>query len=110
MTPLRLPDQSIQQQAELEKAFEELAAQWRADTAFMSSVSKMATHPAYQQIIEMGPAVVPLILRELQREPDHWFWALTAITGEDPIQPEDAGDVDKMTQSWLALGRERGYV
>src|SRR5438132_14031200 len=72
MTPLRIPDQSIQQQTELEKAFEELANQWRADTAFLSSVSKMATHPAYQQIIEMGPAVVPLILRELERGPDHW--------------------------------------
>ena len=70
----------------------------------------MVEHPAYQSIIRMGPAVVPLILRELQREPDYWFWALTAITGENPVPPEDAGDLDRMTDAWLAQGRARGYL
>ena len=34
----------------------------------------------YQRIIGMGLPVVPLILEELEREPDQWFWALEAIT------------------------------
>jgi hypothetical protein len=58
----------------------------------------------------MGPAAVPLILRELERQPDHWFWALTAITGEDPVRPEDAGNIERMAQAWLALGQEQGYI
>jgi hypothetical protein len=45
-------------------------------------------HPAYQRIIEMGQPVMPLIFRELEREPDHWFWALQSITGENPVKLE----------------------
>lgn len=45
---------------------------------------EMAMHPAYQRIIGLGPEVAPLLLRELERQPDHWFWALKALTGADP--------------------------
>lgn len=96
--------------AELAARFASLAEQWHRDVAVLSSVNEMVEHPAYQSIIRMGPAVVPLILRELQREPDYWFWALTAITGENPVPPEDAGDLDRMTNAWLAVGRARGYL
>lgn len=93
-----------------ENAFRELANRWRNETSVFSSVTKMAMHAAYQRIIGMGPQAVPLILRELEREPDHWFWALTAITGEDPVPAADAGDVGKMAQAWLRFGRERGWI
>jgi hypothetical protein len=99
-----------QEPKDLEKLFQELTEQWRAETAHHSSVTKKAMHPAYQRIIGMGPAVIPLILRDLEQEPDHWFWALTALTGEDPVPPEDAGDIDKMAQAWLARGRQLGYL
>ena len=42
----------------------------------------------------MGPDVVPLILSELEKEPHHWFWALEAITDENPVAESDAGDVE----------------
>ena len=44
----------------------------------------------------MGKEVVPLLLGELIRKPDHWFMALTKITGENPIGTEDVGDLEKM--------------
>ena len=62
------------------------------------------------QIIGMGPAVVPLILEELQREPDHWFWALEAITQQDPVPPEARGDVGAMADAWIAWGKQQGYL
>ncbi len=43
----------------------------------------MAMLNPYQRIIGIGWPVVPLILDELQREPDQWFWALEAITDEN---------------------------
>jgi hypothetical protein len=110
MASLKAPQPAVQQPTELEQLFTELAREWRAETAVHSSVTKKAMHPAYQRIIGMGPAVIPLILRDLEREPDHWFWALTALTGEDPIPPEDAGDIDKMAQAWLARGKQLGYI
>jgi hypothetical protein len=66
-------------------------------------------HPAYQQIIGLGPKAVPLIVRSLRNEPDHWFWALKAITGEDPVAVDDRGDLRRMTESWLAWAAARGY-
>jgi hypothetical protein len=94
----------------LEQKFERLVKWWREENRFTSSMTKLIMHQAYQQIIGIGPAAVPLIFRELQRNPDHWFWALTAITGDNPVKPEDAGDVERMTQAWLEWGKQHGYV
>jgi hypothetical protein len=63
--------------------------EWRADSHLMSSVTDMVLLPSYQRIIGLGPAAVPLLIEDLRRDlsdggdPDHWFWALTAIVGED---------------------------
>ena len=76
---------------------------------FTSFVTDMVLHPAYQQIIGLGPRAVPLLLCELAREPDHWFWALKAITGEDPVPPCSRGKLGEMTRAWLAWGKTQGY-
>jgi hypothetical protein len=93
----------------LEATFLQLAEQWRRETGMLSVVSKMAMHPAYQRIIGMGQPVVPLILRELEQEPDHWFWALQAISGDDPVLAEQRGHVAEMATAWLEWGRAHGY-
>lgn len=94
----------------LERQFAELAAVWRAETKFTSSTTVMCTHPAYQRIIGMGESVLPLIFRDLQTESDHWFWALKAITGCDPVPPSHRGDLDAMATDWLAWARSQGYL
>lgn len=103
-----VPPTSIE--TSLEQKFERLVKCWREENRFTSSMTKLIMHHAYQQIIGMGPAAVPLIFRELQRSPDYWFWALTAITGDNPVRPEDAGNVEKMTQAWLEWGKQHGYA
>jgi hypothetical protein len=95
--------------AELRRRFQKLAKQWKKETAFTSSQVEKATNPSYQQIIGMGPWAVPLILEELARRPDHWFWALKAITSNDPAREEDRGDLDKMTRAWLRWAEEKGW-
>jgi hypothetical protein len=90
--------------------FQALAETWRREVQFLSSVTEMVLHSAYQRIIGMGAAVVPHLLRELERRPDHWFWALTAITGADPVKPEDRGKLRKMTDAWLRWGKEQGLT
>jgi hypothetical protein len=64
----------------------------------------------YQQVIGMGIDAVPLILAELAREPDHWFWALEAITGKNPVSDDAAGDVEASTQAWIEWGRQKGLI
>ena len=70
----------------------------------------MAMLKPYQRIIGMGLPAVPLILEELQRDPDQWFWALEAITEEDPVQPEVIGKVRLMAQAWIEWGRRQGIL
>jgi hypothetical protein len=65
--------------------------------------------PAYQQIIGMGAAAVPLIMKELQNsldQPDHWFWALSMITRADPIPVEMYGKHVAMAKAWIAWGEK----
>ncbi len=65
-------------------------------------------NPALQRIIGVGGDTVPLILAEMRRKPGHWFWALKAITGANPMRSEHAGNLKRMTDDWLAWGNEHG--
>ena len=90
-------------------AFEILASEWKEQVGGSSFVAEKTSHPAYQKIIEMGQVVVPFLLRELEQKPTHWFEALKAITGANPVQPEQRGRTKQMAQAWLKWGREQGY-
>jgi hypothetical protein len=90
--------------------FQELAGQWKADTRLLSSSTAISSHPAYRAIIALGPPVLPFILRDLETEPAHWFEALQAITGEDPVPRADWGKIPAMRAAWLAWGRNRGLI
>lgn len=81
--------------------FYELKSRWEEETAVLSSIADISMHPAYQQIIGMGPAALPMIMRELIMAPQHWFWALKAISGEDPVPAEKRGRLADMAQAWL---------
>jgi hypothetical protein len=65
---------------DLPTAFQALAERWRRETGMLSSMTKKWNHPAYQEIIAMGEAVVPLILEEMIVRPAYWFHALESIT------------------------------
>ena len=95
---------------ELSERFNLLADRWRAETAFLSSVEDMCIHEAYQRIIGLGQPAVPLLLRGLDREPDHWFWALQAITGQVVHDEGTAGNVAAMARAWTEWGRRNGYL
>ncbi len=90
--------------------FQQLVAQWKEQSQYLSNTAQMAMLTPYQQIIGMGEQAVPLILEELQREPDHWFWALEAITQANPVPPEAAGKVRQMADAWIAWGKQEGYL
>ena len=96
--------------ANLRARFQELKDDWKARSRHLSNTAQMAMLWPYQQIIGMGRPVVPLILHELQREPDHWFWALQAITGESPVPKEKAGNLQQTAEVWIEWGRQKGIL
>ena len=104
--PLPAPDPP----AEDQKRFRELVHRWKEGVGHLSSTARMAKHPAYREIIQMGSAAVPLLLAELKRDPDFWFAALREITKEDPVPARSAGKVKDMARAWVKWGRERGYI
>jgi hypothetical protein len=86
----------------------DLAAEWRAETLLASSMVETVLHPAYQRIIGLGRLAVPFVLIELRSEPNQWFWALRAMTGEDPAA--EANSFAERRDAWLRWGRSRGYL
>jgi hypothetical protein len=94
---------------ELAERFADLVATWKRERGPHSSSARLAEHPPYQQIIALGPEVIPLLLRELEREPDHWFRALHILTGANPAPAASQGKIREMAAAWLRWGREQGY-
>ncbi len=89
--------------------FRRLESVWTADVCYSSSPSEHWEHPAFREIIRMGEAVVPLMMRDLEKEPQLWVWALLEITGANPVQASEAGNIKKMSEAWVRWGREHGY-
>jgi hypothetical protein len=94
----------------LEEKFQRLASAWLAETAYVSSSSDLVAHPAFQEIVSLGPAVIPLLLRELEKRTGHWHRALRRITGVDPVPTAEGGNVARMAEAWLQWGRDHGYT
>ena len=89
--------------------FEQLADRWEKQTSVLSSPTRKALHPDYRAIIAMGERVVPLILRRMRRHGGHWFWALSEITGQNPVPATAHGTMSRIRTAWLKWGRIRGY-
>jgi hypothetical protein len=93
----------------IEQRFRRLEATWLAEVGYSSSSNVLRNHPAFQEIIALGEAVVPSMLRDLEERPRLWVWALPRITGADPVPEFARGNIAKMSEAWLRWGREHGY-
>ena len=93
----------------LEQRFQRLADTWHKAVAHHSSSSVRTNHPAYQEIVRLGPEVVPLLLRDLADNHTHWFAALEAITGARPVPASIAGNIPRMAEAWLRWAKDNGY-
>ena len=104
------PSEDVSASIGTQTEFDRLAAEWKHETAHLSSLNMIVEHRAYQEIIGMGKEAIPMILQNLNEAPAQWFWALRSISRESPVRPEDRGDVDAMTAAWLEWGKRRHYV
>lgn len=97
----------------LADAFRTEVIRWKDETGHLSSITKAMTHPSYLRIIGLAKEstdneIERLLLNELESEPDHWFAALIAITGENPVSP--TADFDEAVSEWLEWGHQRGII
>jgi len=85
---------------DLSAHFTELATDLKGRTAFVSSLSQIYEDSAYQEIIELGPDIVPDVIDELKSEPHPlWFGALAQLTGTDAAEGVDT--VEEALTKWL---------
>jgi uncharacterized protein HemY len=99
--PATPPAESIEQRVV------RLLTSWREQTAYLSSSTAITGHPAYQELMELGPAALPFLFHDLEQTGDgHLSKALTAITGAHPVQPEDRGKIRKIADAWLRWAKE----
>lgn len=94
--------------------FRDLADWWREGTMFLSSPREIASHDAYQRIINMGPQVVPLILEDLRDHGGDWYIALRQLARQLEVDPpemsqETARSTRRIVKAWLEWGRQYGY-
>jgi len=94
----------------IKKDFERLAVAWRNEVQFSSSIFEIVTNKNYQSIIGRGMAIVPFILNDLKNGPDHWYWALAAITGANPAEHVPPGDITAISTAWLDWGKRSGII
>ncbi|MDI1466288.1 hypothetical protein QEZ54_35455 [Catellatospora sp. KI3] len=99
----------VRSDQEVARTFSGLASRWRSETLFLSNLDAIILNSAYQQIIGLGPQVIPCILDELlESGSNHWFWALAMIVGED--KAAGTTTMEDARLAWLAWGAEEGFI
>lgn len=89
--------------------FGRLVRQWRFETLTESSIDVALSNEAFKRIVEIGQPAVPLIVEEIKTRPDLLVAALTLITGEDPVRPDERGNMVSMATGWIDwYDRNRG--
>lgn len=106
--------QSVEATDPLEGRFREQAEKWERETRHLSSPTQRILHPSYQAILGMGQEhkeeVIRLLILDMQRHRRPWFWALSYLAQDNPINSADAGKIDKMIMAWMNWGKERGLL
>lgn len=103
LLPLESAQLSEQDYEPLRDHFNALTDEWITATRLSSSLAETCMHPAYQQIIGLGPKVLPLILEDVEAGELHWGWALRALTGRDAA--EGVQTLPDARDAWLRWRR-----
>ncbi|MSQ27608.1 MAG: hypothetical protein EXR51_05660 [Dehalococcoidia bacterium] len=90
--------------------FRALADWWHEATDVLSSPSQKVKHRAYQRIIGLREAAVPLILEDLRDHGGYWFYALERITGTCPRPKDRPATFATVRQAWLKWGSDQGFI
>jgi hypothetical protein len=108
---VQIPQESaLTEQLFTQLRFQLLAEKWKEESKFLAFSKETAQLPNYQAIIVMGKTVLPYILEDMQKQPNHWFAALKAITGVNPVLKEHRGNIQFMTNDWLLWGKENHII
>jgi hypothetical protein len=111
--PLATANEVKEGSKEIVRKFNELAKNWKSETAGYSIAYHKYTNKNYLAIMGMGLAGIPvvaLILKDLEKGPEFWHYALKNITDENPVAKEDINNLVKIQKAWLAWGKKKNLI
>lgn len=95
--------------ASLRERFVELADAWEqhleAERASSNPQRKLA-HPAFEELVSLGEAAVPLVVERYQQGSLFWGAALARLTGVTAHGDGLSGNLRETRTRWLAWWRE----
>ena len=74
---------------------------WKKQTKYNSNPDKIFSNKHYLAIIQLGRPVIPLLISDIIRNNNRWFFALEKITGENPVPKNFAGIITAMNNFWI---------
>lgn len=95
--------------ARVEQRFEELAAAWEAhldEERASSNPARKVQHPAFDDIVALGDAAVPLVMARYESGSLFWGAVLARITGLSAHGDGVTGNLRETRQRWLAWWQE----
>jgi len=95
---------------QLKKRFDFFKEVWKSETLFSSSISEIINNTAYRSIIGLGQGVIPFIIEDLTLNDNHWFYALEALTGNNPIKESHKGFVPLMKNDWIEWAEQNNLI
>ncbi len=98
-----------EQQEVVARRFQVLVTRWNAATRYRSNINALRSHPVYRELVNLGDPAVPLILAEVEREPNVPGSSCSPRSLGRTRYPALAGRVNAMAEAWLDWGRRRGY-
>lgn len=102
-------DEHTNSVTDFEAYFQVLAMRIKSACSHLSSVHEIERHPDFEKIVAMGRTMIPLILREIEDEPNSWwFSALRRITGENAVKPQNSGIAKEMSRDWFEWAESEG--
>jgi hypothetical protein len=94
--------------------FNSLANQWEKDTRYFSNFPLPKNNVSAQQLVAMGPKIIPLIYQKLVNDEGCvWgFFQLLKIFTDRKIDlhPDDDGIYFKIKNAWINLLTKEGYI
>lgn len=87
-----------------------LSEKWKEETKHFSFSKDIYNSDSYKRILKLGTNVLPFILKELEKAPNHWFHALRSITNENPVKESSKGNVKLMSNDWITWAKQRAII
>jgi hypothetical protein len=100
-----VPSVNIDAESAIERRFKELADEWKRETGSLSFVRQKIAHRAFLQILVMGESALPMLIKEIQTDPNHWFLALRLIARTNPVR--DGSSVEEAVAAWMKWWTEQ---